>query len=437
MRALGILLLAAILSAAEPPKLPEPYRSLVDLAQAAPPEFAADALLRMVESGKIVDRNVKRDLVEQAFHLAATAKFAVRMHGLPGTTTDTRSGFLSRAYDLKLDALSLQSRAVRDMLAIDKGKARDLFQDMPKPVLAPLTCDDALVYDASAFYQTLGVVANETFTQKERAKDDNVTFVLDYLGQATSPAQLAPLAALVKSVSATPEQREILWNRFNGLLESLQPDGRSYSAALTALGSDIGPEAQVSYEKFKQSSKGCPHDASDPKATDHTPKLEPYWQSAAAKQLLADGLKLRTASDGHTYSDAERSTPEWQELLTEYLSELAGWTSGDEQSEADYYHEKCIVFEALVELIPPGEQRDKALIDYVDFISNSNLQQQSPVEWFMQANSMLERVRTGQNGELAKLSDAFQHSGNPVLALEIVLEKVLGAKQPGWITGEN
>ncbi len=37
-----------------------------------------------------------------------------------------------------------------------------------------------------------------------------------------------------------------------------------------------------------------------------------------------------------------------------------------------------VVFAALMELIPPGEQRDKMLQAYVDFISNSNLQQQSP-----------------------------------------------------------
>lgn len=436
MRMVVIFLLAAILPA-EPPKLPEPYRSLAELAQAAPPEFAADALLRLVESGKIADRNARRDLVDQAFHLAATAKFSMRMHGLPGTTTDTRSGFLSRAYDLKLDGLSLQSRAVRDMLPIDKSKARDLFQEIPKPVLPPITCDDAMVYDVSAFYQALGAVADAAFTEKERAKDDNITFVLDYLGQATSPAQLAPLAAVVKSVGATPEQREILWNRFNGLLESSQPDGRSYSATLSSLSSDMGPEAQVSFDKYKQSSKGCPNDSSDQKSSDRTPKLEPYWQSSAAKQLLADGLRLRSTADGHTYSDTERATPEWQERLAAYLSEMAGWTSGDEQSEADYYHQKCIVFEALVELLPPGEQRDKVLIDYVDFISNSNVQQQSPVEWFMQANSMLDRVRTANNGEFAKLSDAFQHSGSPVLVLEMALEKVLGPKQPGWITGEN
>lgn len=430
MRTLSLVLLAGMLTA-EPVHLPEPYQSLVDLAQAAPPEFAADALLRIVESGKITDRGAKHDLVEQAFQLAATANFTVRMRGVAGTTTDTRSGFLSRAYDLKLDALSLQTRAVRDMLAIDAARARALFQDIPKPVLAPLTCDDPLVYDVSPFYETLAAVANSSFSDKERAKDDDLNFVLDYLGQASSAAQLEPLARALAIIAATPEHSEVIWNRFSGLLETLQADPRSYSATVNSLGTEVDPRSRASFEKYKAANNGCPQDSSEKNAANHTPKVQPYWQSDTAKQLLADGLRLRSTADGHIYTDAERATPQWQARLTDYLSELAGWTSSQELSEADYYNQKCIVFQALVELIPPGAQRDKILMDYVDFISNSNLQQQTPVEWFAQAHSMLERVRGTNTGEFAKLSELFQHSGNPVLALEVALEQVLGGKQPG------
>src|SRR5579864_4554568 len=167
MRRACLLFLAAALIA-DTPKLAEPYQSIVELAHAAPPEFAADALLRVVESGKIPDRNTRRDLLEQAFRLASSARFPVRMRGVPGSMLDTRSGNLSKAYDLQLDALSLESRAVRDMLPLDAAKARELFENIVRPSLATLTCDDALVYDVGEFYQTLAAVANATFTQKER-----------------------------------------------------------------------------------------------------------------------------------------------------------------------------------------------------------------------------------------------------------------------------
>lgn len=444
MRRCGFLFLGAALAWSQ--RLPEPYQSIVELAQSAPPEFASDALLRVVESGKIADKNARRDLLEQAFRLAGSARFPVRMRGVPGSTLDTRTGNLSQAYDLKLDAISLQSRAVRDLLPLDPAKARELFQNIPRPALAPLNCDDALVYDVSDFYQTMGAVANSAFTQKEREKEENVDFLLDYLGQAGSPAQLAPLARLIRGVNVTAAQREILWNRFNGLLEGVQADDRSFTASLGDLTQLAGPEMQASFEKYRQKGATCKDDvgppvlvngdAAAPKANT-TPKIERYWQSPEAQRLLVDANKLRFGSTGKPLSDADRSTHEWQQELTDFLSELADWTPSQEKSEADFYHQKCVVFEALIELIPPGTQRDRTAQAYVDFIGNSNLQQQSPVEWFMHAHSMLERVRSTSNGEPAKLLDAFQSSGNAVLALYTAIERTFGGQLPSWVSLSN
>jgi len=443
MRRYFLLLLASALFA-QAPKLPEPYQSIVELAHSAPPEFASDALLRVVESGKVPDRNIRLDLAEQAFQLAGSAKFPVRMRGVPGSTMDTRSGNLSQAYDLKLDALSLESRAVRDLLSLDAAKAKELFQNIPRPALTPLTCDDPLVYDVSDFYQTLGAVASAAFTPKERDKEEHVNFMLDYMGQATSPAQLAPLTRMIKAANVTPAQREILWNRFDGLLEAVQADDRSFSASLGDLSQVVSPETQASFEKFRQKGTVCKDDlggsalvnAGEPAKADSTPKIERYWQSPEAQRLLLDANKLRFGSDGKPLSDAARSTREWQQQLTDFLSELADWTPTQEKSEADFYHQKSVVFEALIELIPASETRDKTLQAYVDFISNSNLQQQSPVEWFMQPHATLERVRS-TNGEPAKLLDAFQNSGNAVLALYTAIEKTFGGNLPSWVTISN
>lgn len=445
MRRASVLFLAAALLA-DTVKLPEPYQSIVELSHAVPPEFAADALLRLVESGKIADRSIKRDLLDQAFRLAGSARFPVRMRGVPGSVLDTRSGNLSKAYDLQFDALSLESRAVRDMLPLDAAKARELFQDIVRPSLATLTCDDALVYEVGEFYQTLVAVANTTFTPKDREKEEHVTFLLDYFGQATSPAQLAPLIRVIKTANVTAAQREILWNRFNGLLEAIQPDDRAFSFSLAELSQQASPEMQASFERYRQKSAGCRDDVKgpvlvngdpEPPKAGTTPKIEHYWQSPEAQRLLQSVNRLRFSPEGRPFSDSDRSSREWQQQLTDVLSQLAGWSPSSEKSEADFYHQKCIVFEALIELIPPGAQRDKTLQAYVDFISNSSLQQQSPVEWFLHAHSMLDRVRATNTGEPAKLLDAFQSSGNPVLALYSALEKTLGGKLPSWVTVSN
>ncbi|HYL35356.1 MAG TPA: hypothetical protein VEV17_05545 [Bryobacteraceae bacterium] len=442
-----LLLIAAALACAETPKLAEPYGSLVELAHATPPEFAADALLRLAESGKITDRDARRDLIEQAFTLAAGARFPVRLRGVPGTLVDTRSGFLSQAYDLKLDALSLESRAVQDMLRIDPAQARKLIQEIPPPVLAPLTCDDALFYDVADFYQAVGAIANSAFTDKERAKEEHVNFLLDYIGQATSGAQFLPLAQMIQSAGVTTEQREILWTKFNGMLASVSSDDRSLSALFVSAQQGPAGEMQDLVRKSLKSA-GCPNDVGRsavpvnllptvPAKSDTTPKLERYWQSAEAQRLLEDGKRLRIAADGRLLTEADRSAPEWQQRLADYLSALAAWGPAQEKSETDYYNEKCLVYIALVELIPPGPQRDKTLDAFVDFVSSSGLQQQSPAEWFLQANAMLERMRPLSNGDSGKVLETYERSGNPILALETSLEKTLGVKASAWTTGTN
>jgi hypothetical protein len=433
---LVVLLLIPVLFGAEPAKLPEPFRSISDLASAAPPEFTADALLRMVESGKLSDRNARRELVEHAFQLAASAKFQVRMEGVQGTTTDTASGSLSQAHTLKLDVLSLESRAVRAMLPIDPAKARELFGQIVKPALAPLTCDDALVYDPSEFYQALSGVVNSTFTAKEKAKEEHFNLLVDSLGQVTSPSQLAPLAASLESAGVTVAQRQILWARFNGLLESMQPDDRSFAASLPALSALSTPGIQSALEKYRQKSHGCTTDAAPPSAAQQqgkkptTPRLEPYWQSATAKQLLESGKKLRFASSSQLFTEADRATPEWQQQLSDYLNLIAEWSQDQGESDAVFYHEKCLVYTALLDLVPAGSQSEKILADYVDFISNSGLYQQSPAEWFVEPHMLLDRSQS--NAAHLKVLEAYQGSGNPALALEVALEKTFGGNLPSW-----
>jgi len=440
-----LVLLAAALLHAEAPQLPEPYQTIAGLAYGAPPEFAADALLRIVEYGRLADKAQKRDLIEQAFRLAGSAKFPVRMTGIPGIA-DTRSGSLNQAYAFGLDALSLQSRAVRDMLPLDTAKGRELFLEIAPPTLAPLSCDDALVYDVSAYYEALEGVVNLAFTPKERAKQDHLSFLLDYLGQAASPAQIAPLVPVVESAGVTQAQREVLWAKLNGLLGGLQPDDRSFTASLPALSALNVPEMQSAFAAYKQRGHVCAHDSgvSQPlskkpgqqDSADATPKLDHYWQSSATQQLFQAGQKLRLTSQKGLRNEANQSSPDWQQQLTDYLAQLAGWTSGLENSEADFFHEKCDVYQSLVELVPAGPQQEQLLSDYVSFLANSNLYQDSPVEWFVGPQGLMERLQ-GNGHEIRQVFDAFLASGNPVLALEARLHQFLPTGTPEWFTSRR
>ena len=290
------------------------------------------------------------------------------------------------------------------MLPLDPSKARELFEQIVKPTLAPLTCDDALVYEPSEFYQALSAVVNGAFTPKEKAKEEHVNLLLDSLGQVTSPSQLAPLAGAIESAGVTAAQRQILWARFNGLLENMQPDDRSFPASLPALSVLSTPGIQGLVRKIP---------AEEPRLRERRRALVASFIRPAAKgqetqhaQARSDignprprsncsqaGKKLRAASDSQLLSDADRATAEWQQQLADYLNLIADWTHDQEQSDAVYYHEKCLVYTSLLDLVPPGPQSDKILADYVDFISNSGLYQQSPAEWFVEPHTVLDRSR--------------------------------------------
>ena len=328
---LWVFFAAASFALAQTTQIPEAYRPLVELSRAAPAEFGADAMLRLVESGRIPDAGARRELVEDAFRLVVSAKAPIRKRVLPGSTYDTSAGALGQAYNLKLDTLSLQSRAVTDMLRVDPKAARKLFQDIAPPVFDALSCDDPFFYDVGDFYQALGAVVNGAFTDEERAKEEHVNFLIGYIGQVVNPAQLYPLARVIQGVSVDNAQRDVLWARFNAMLPNLAVDDRSMSAltAETPQGMDFILTA------MKQRSAGCKNDVqqqppgtvlangAQPKSADATPKLDVWWQSTAAKRMLEDGRKLRYSVEGRVLTAADRSTEEWQQRLAEYLSALS------------------------------------------------------------------------------------------------------------------
>jgi len=148
--------------------------------------------------------------------------------------------------------------------------------------------------------------------------------------------------------------------------------------------------------------------------------------------LLQDGTRLRYGPAGAGLTEAGRATPEWQQQLTDYLAELAGWSASDEASDADYYHEKCVIYLALLDLIPQGPAREKMLYAFAAFVAGSDLQGQSPAEWFVHANTLRERMRVNP-AEVTKVLETYRNSGNAALALFASLAGTFAADPPAWV----
>src|SRR5581483_902694 len=113
--ALAISLVCGVWAAA-----PSEVAGLIDMARAAPPEFAADALIRIAASGGI-DKAKKAALLEEAFQTAQSAQQPYKRRiALAKTGGPVR--FVNSAYAQEIDSLSLRLRAIEALLPIDARK---------------------------------------------------------------------------------------------------------------------------------------------------------------------------------------------------------------------------------------------------------------------------------------------------------------------------
>lgn len=412
------------------PKLPPEAQTIMGLAYASPPEIAADAFLRIAASGKIAGREAKLQFIDQAFDMAASARDRLRRRHIAGSPADSRSGSIDRAARLGLDTLSLRVRAVRAMFDLDQTRARELFSRMEAPQPEARSCEDALVLDLTGFFGLLSDLANQAFSTGERRLEQHVGFVRPYVVSIASPVEVAPVARLVRTLSVTPRQRDLLLASFVTALQNVAADGRSFLETADSVTEEVVQLAQAcekdglatdglksAFEKYLERQRGSARCAV---------KLQSYWTSPGAQALLVRGLKLRWGPEGvpsRMLTLEERKAAEWQTQLAEALNEMESWKPAPGESEADYFHQRCLFYEALVELTPPGARRDNVIAGFLGFLSNSPIQRESPAEWLARGAEILSRLRLSGDSGAERLLEAFAGSANPALALMARLER--------------
>jgi hypothetical protein len=176
------------------------------------------------------EREHKRELLEEAFHLAAKAQQPFRRRYLGGLV-DTRTGFLAYAFDQRLDRLSLQTSAIEKLLPLDASKARELIWQMPKLEVPATKCEESLIPEVSAFYEMLLKATQQGFTPEQLANGEHVSLVAPHLEAISSPVQVAPAIMLLSKVKTTPEQLASLVKSLADGLEKVSGDDRAFSEA--------------------------------------------------------------------------------------------------------------------------------------------------------------------------------------------------------------
>jgi hypothetical protein len=220
----------------DPSSRPVEIENLIVEVNAAPPEVAADALVRVAASKNVSSPAWKKEILEKAFYLTSGAGEPVRRKYNPSinASADTSANYLSYAFDRKLDTLSLRIRIIKAMLAVDKQRARELFEGIsPKLPLPPLTCDDALVYDVSDYYGLLDDLAEHAFSEEESRQGAPARFIRTYIDAISSPAQIAPAIKVILSIKTSRDDFAFLVQGLIKTLGSLPADDRSFTYAVT------------------------------------------------------------------------------------------------------------------------------------------------------------------------------------------------------------
>jgi len=441
--------LAAVTNASAASR-PPIFADLADSARAQPAEFAADALLRIADAPTAIDVAWEREVLEDAFHLAAGAQQPFARRNWTGNPVSP----LDKAYAQGLDACTLQCKAVHGMLAIDYKKARELFGEIPPPQIPRLSCGDALVYDVSIFYATVGEVAARAFNAKEVAEQKPFHLLQRYAADVTSPAQVAPVARMLAGASLKPAQFEDLVDSFAGALAQLSGDDRSFSATIsddadTALAGlpSVCARARINAQPLLEAWRAyvarqfggarCadsvargPNGDVTPAGVDGKARPAAPCESLQCQQLAAQFTTLIMAPNGYALTPEQKSTTEWAAKMRQYLAALADWKEDD--NPVDYFQYESRFYCDLFNVAPNGPERDLLLSTLLTWLQRNGYQRDHRAEWFYPVNTLLIHAFADPVGMKTTIRE-LRRSPDPVIALYTQLEQLLPRSLEGMI----
>jgi hypothetical protein len=446
-------------------------QNLISRARSLPAEFTIDIFLRIVASTRI-DKEWKQEILEEAFTLTPGVQNALREKVIPvsGIAADTRAGYRSAAFDLRLDILSLQSQIIEQMISLDRGRAlRMLAEVSPKLTLRTLSCSDMTKFEVTDFYRLIEKVTRAVYDEKRIRQGERVQFLLPYVENMSSPAQITPIVNLLLSLSLRTKESFIVSQSFATALKKISADDRTFSAALMRestvsnvfrliesyrkAGVPI-TEIQSAFRSYLSKhlsgtrcednlmllGKELPYyikeinyyypdnpftfDETKPAKLEDKPVNKEYFESEEAKTLLSDFKNLRGYDDDEPSMREPKTSAAWQEKMLDYLRRLDAWEGRGETTEEDQFHQKCILYLALARIAPSGEQTDQVIFGYIALLSQSGPLAESRIEWLWHVHELIRFIRDRQNDEQVRLIDLLANAKNPVLQVYGELTKV-------------
>jgi hypothetical protein len=451
------------------------------LARHAPPEFAADAMIRLATNEKL-DSRARIKLLTEAFRRAANAQHPLKLRASI-TRAGGSGGFLERAYQQDLDALSLRLRAVQQMLPLDMAKATKLFLSIPPPAVPPVHCEEIVVYDVSRYYEGLAAIAKVSHRDVAKLLKTRVNGI-------TSPAQIAPVAQLLQQAELKDSDLQAFALSLASSLGEIAGDDRSFTYYATATGPailglveelkhrNLSPlplaEAYRLYLAHHLSGDRCGDDdliyngpPSINLMTGHVneqlgwgastffaekilmPPLKPLSEQettphslegfAAGAHTCQDAQcqnanqvlqQLAFGPDGTPLLESEHNTDAWRARLQAALTTLEAWQPGNGQAD-EVFREKTWVYNNLFAM-SSGSNRESVMRSWLTYLKQSRATVSDRAEWLLPVSALIGRAALDPGN--TRLADQLRQQDDPVIDLYVHLEP-LAPRGPDKVLG--
>jgi len=117
-----------------------------------------------------------------------------------------------------------------------------------------------------------------------------------------------------------------------------------------------------------------------------------------------------------------RREPEWEAHAVAFIDELENWKKDQDVTEANYFHQVCMLYTQFIRAIPPGPMYDRVLHSHVLFLRGALIQKDSPPEWYVELNRLI-HLYGASPAELARIGEEIKKSGDDLMALYVDLSR--------------
>ena len=157
-----------------------------------------------------------------------------------------------------------------------------------------------------------------------------------------------------------------------------------------------------------------------------TMRIDPSWQTTNASRLHDAAVRLR-GPGAVPVSLRVRRTIEWRNQADALLTDIERWSASSELTERDYFYQRAVLYNWLLDLMPASVVRSRALRSYVEFLRRSETDVSQRALWFAFVNRLLEMANGPYRAETLA---AMEESQQPTLWVYARLERQMPERRP-------